>query len=147
MTEYERKDFIVEVYDFEANGTSKFYHRTEKPVSSKISTVFDQIWYVILYHFKNYMEVYNFNAIYVVANKAPTPKSIPLIVHIHDGPYEMSTTGFNPIFVTLVDLGFAVLSVNYRGSIGNSDLVLQSILGNIDQVSEEIQLLASLIWK
>lgn len=79
--------------------------------------------------------MYNFNAIYVVANKTPPSKSVPLIVHIHDGPYEMSTTGFNPIFVTLVDIGFAVLSINYRGSIGNSDLVLQSILGNIDQVS------------
>lgn len=80
------------------------------------------------------METYNFNAIYVVANKTLNSATVPLIVHIHDGPFELSTTGFNPMFISLVNIGFAVLSVNYRGSIGNSDLNLQSILGNIDQV-------------
>lgn len=38
---------------------------------------------------------------------------------------------------TLVELGYAVLMINYRGSIGNGDFLLQSNLENIAKVLYE----------
>ncbi len=42
--------------------------------------------------------------------------------------------GFQHRAVTFVELGYAVLMINYRGSVGNGDAILQSLLGNIAKV-------------
>ena len=36
---------------------------------------------------------------------------------------------------SFIELGYAVLMVNYRGSIGNGDAIQQSILGNVGMVN------------
>jgi dipeptidyl aminopeptidase/acylaminoacyl peptidase len=43
-------------------------------------------------------------------------------------------TGFNRKVNSYIELGYAVLMVNYRGSAGNGDAILQSIIGGIGQV-------------
>lgn len=71
-----------------------------------------------------------FNAIYAVPNTL-SGRYIPLVVDIHGGPHEMSTTSFQHRAKVFLKLGFAVLMINYRGSLGNGDRTLQSILGNV----------------
>ncbi len=46
----------------------------------------------------------------------------------------MVTTGFNRKVNSYIELGYAVLMINYRGSAGNGDAILQSIIGGIGQV-------------
>lgn len=43
---------------------------------------------------------------------------LPLILYVHGGPNHRDSWGYNPVHQWLADRGFAVLSVNYRGSTG-----------------------------
>jgi dipeptidyl aminopeptidase/acylaminoacyl peptidase len=47
-----------------------------------------------------------------------TDGKLPLVLLIHGGPYARDTWGFNSTHQWLADRGYAVLSVNYRGSTG-----------------------------
>jgi len=61
---------------------------------------------------------------------------IPLIVDLHGGPHDISATSFQHRAKVFIHLGYAVLFINFRGSIGNGDATLQSILGTIDKVEK-----------
>jgi len=43
---------------------------------------------------------------------------VPLVIVPHDGPWARDSYGFNPMHQWLANRGYAVLSVNYRGSVG-----------------------------
>ena len=43
---------------------------------------------------------------------------VPLIVHIHGGPWHRDSWGFDPLVQLLANRGYAVLQVNFRGSTG-----------------------------
>ena len=43
---------------------------------------------------------------------------VPLVIAPHDGPWSRDSYGFNPLHQWLANRGYAVLSVNYRGSAG-----------------------------
>ncbi len=45
-------------------------------------------------------------------------KNLPLVVMPHDGPYKRDLWGFNPDVQFLASRGYAVLQVNFRGSVG-----------------------------
>ncbi len=45
-------------------------------------------------------------------------KPLPLVLTVHGGPWGRDTWGFNPYHQWLADRGYAVLSVNFRGSTG-----------------------------
>jgi dipeptidyl aminopeptidase/acylaminoacyl peptidase len=47
-----------------------------------------------------------------------TGSKLPLVLVIHGGPYARDSWGFNPVHQWLANRGYAVLSVNYRGSTG-----------------------------
>ncbi len=52
-------------------------------------------------------------------NKALQPKyPLPLVLYVHGGPWSRDVWGYNAISQWLSDRGYAVLLVNYRGSIG-----------------------------
>ncbi|KAK4783154.1 hypothetical protein SAY86_007528 [Trapa natans] len=59
-----------------------------------------------------------------------TPTS-PLIVILHGGPHSVSLASFTKSSAFLSSLGFNLLIVNYRGSLGFGEEALQSLLGNI----------------
>jgi dipeptidyl aminopeptidase/acylaminoacyl peptidase len=42
----------------------------------------------------------------------------PMVLFVHGGPWARDTWGYNPIHQMLANRGYAVLSVNYRGSTG-----------------------------
>jgi dipeptidyl aminopeptidase/acylaminoacyl peptidase len=50
-------------------------------------------------------------------NGVPT-NPVPLVLDVHGGPWSRDEWGFNPYHQWLANRGYAVLSVNYRGSTG-----------------------------
>ena len=51
-------------------------------------------------------------------NDARPTTPVPLVVMAHDGPWARDTYGFNAMHQWLANRGYAVLSVNFRGSTG-----------------------------
>jgi dipeptidyl aminopeptidase/acylaminoacyl peptidase len=49
---------------------------------------------------------------------APDARNVPMVLVIHGGPYARDEWGFNPTHQWLANRGYAVLSINYRGSTG-----------------------------
>jgi dipeptidyl aminopeptidase/acylaminoacyl peptidase len=46
------------------------------------------------------------------------PRNLPLILYVHGGPWARDDWGFDPFTQWLANRGYAVLQVNFRGSIG-----------------------------
>ena len=46
------------------------------------------------------------------------PRDLPLVLHVHGGPWSRDAWGYDPITQFLANRGYAVLQVNYRGSTG-----------------------------
>jgi dipeptidyl aminopeptidase/acylaminoacyl peptidase len=46
------------------------------------------------------------------------PKNLPMILNVHGGPWARDNWGFNPEVQWMVNRGYAVLQVNFRGSSG-----------------------------
>jgi dipeptidyl aminopeptidase/acylaminoacyl peptidase len=55
---------------------------------------------------------------YLTLPKGRDPKSLPVVVNPHGGPWARDAWGFNPEVQFLANRGYAVLQVNYRGSTG-----------------------------
>jgi dipeptidyl aminopeptidase/acylaminoacyl peptidase len=45
-------------------------------------------------------------------------RPVPMVLYVHGGPWGRDSWGFNPIHQLLANRGYAVLSVNFRGSTG-----------------------------
>lgn len=45
-------------------------------------------------------------------------RPVPLVLHVHGGPWARDHYKIDPVAIWLADRGFAVLAVNFRGSIG-----------------------------
>ncbi|KAF6204297.1 hypothetical protein GE061_002637 [Apolygus lucorum] len=58
-------------------------------------------------------------------------KNVPLIVFPHGGPHSSSTNSYSMLAAYFGRLGFAVLFINYRGSIGAGEASVKSLLGNV----------------
>src|SRR5262249_33905113 len=43
---------------------------------------------------------------------------VPTVLLVHDGPWDRVSSGYDPVHQWLASRGYAVLSVNFRGSIG-----------------------------
>jgi dipeptidyl aminopeptidase/acylaminoacyl peptidase len=50
--------------------------------------------------------------------KGRPSRPVPMVLFVHGGPWGRDTWGFNPIHQLLANRGYAVLSVNFRGSTG-----------------------------
>ncbi|PON40165.1 Peptidase [Parasponia andersonii] len=55
----------------------------------------------------------------------------PLIVVLHGGPHSVSVTSFSKSLAFLSSIGFNLLIVNYRGSLGFGEEALQSLPGKV----------------
>ncbi|HET6881828.1 MAG TPA: S9 family peptidase [Pirellulales bacterium] len=50
--------------------------------------------------------------------EGPPEKPLPMVLDVHGGPWARDVWGFNPVHQWLANRGYAVLSVNFRGSTG-----------------------------
>lgn len=84
-----------------------------------------------LIEFQSPPDSVSFNAIYVGTKSGAPGSNEPLIVMPHGGPHsEMVATFFQPIFF-FNQLGYNVLVINYRGSLGSGQMSVESLLGKI----------------
>lgn len=55
---------------------------------------------------------------YLTLPNGKTPSNLPLVVNPHGGPYSRDSWGYNPVVQFLANRGYAVLQINFRGSVG-----------------------------
>ncbi len=55
---------------------------------------------------------------YLTTPAGVEPKRLPLVLHVHGGPWVRDAWGYHPEAQWLAGQGYAVLQVNYRGSMG-----------------------------
>ncbi|XP_026449238.1 acylamino-acid-releasing enzyme 1-like isoform X1 [Papaver somniferum] len=72
-----------------------------------------------------------YEAIFVSSKIRKSGACDPLIVILHGGPHFLILTNFIKNHAFLSALGYSLLIVNYRGSLGFGEEALQSILGNV----------------
>ncbi|KAI3469675.1 hypothetical protein Pfo_026338 [Paulownia fortunei] len=72
-----------------------------------------------------------FEAIYVSSKSKKPDLHDPLIVILHGGPHDVSLSSFSKSSAFLCSLGYSLLSVNYRGSLGFGEEALQSLPGKV----------------
>ncbi|OXB78652.1 UNVERIFIED_CONTAM: hypothetical protein H355_002617, partial [Colinus virginianus] len=73
----------------------------------------------------------DFDAILLRPTEGPTAHKPPLVVMPHGGPHTVFSVGWMLYPATLCRLGFAVLLVNYRGSLGFGQDSVNSLPGNV----------------
>ncbi|WP_448501002.1 S9 family peptidase [Sphingomonas sp.] len=62
-------------------------------------------------------------------NDGKPDRAVPLVLNVHGGPWARDTYGYNGTHQWLADRGYAVLSVNYRGSTGFGKGFVNSAIG------------------
>ncbi|XP_062168533.1 acylamino-acid-releasing enzyme-like isoform X2 [Alnus glutinosa] len=72
-----------------------------------------------------------FEAIFVSSNSKESNACNPLIVILHGGPHAVSISSFSKSLAFLSSIGYNLLIVNYRGSLGFGEEALQSLLGKV----------------
>jgi acylaminoacyl-peptidase len=75
-----------------------------------------------------------FEAILVTPKAASDGRRPPLVVIPHGGPHSAHTTAFSVYYTALATLGYAVLLVNYRGSIGFGEPCVQMLSGRVGEL-------------
>ncbi|KAL4643377.1 hypothetical protein ACB092_02G087700 [Castanea dentata] len=74
-----------------------------------------------------------FEAIFVSSNSKKSDTCDPLIIFLHGGPHTVSLSSFSKSLAFLSSIGFNLLIVNYRGSLGFGEEALQSLPGKVGE--------------
>lgn len=61
----------------------------------------------------------------------PSDKGYPVVLDVHGGPHGSSPVTYRVMYEYIVALGFAIVSINYRGSTGYGLRPLESLIGRV----------------
>lgn len=73
----------------------------------------------------------DFEATVVLPSSEPPAEGYPVIIDLHGGPHGNSPAMYRVLYEYFAALGFAVASVNYRGSTGYGIKPLESLVGKV----------------
>ncbi|TMW69538.1 hypothetical protein Poli38472_001694 [Pythium oligandrum] len=73
----------------------------------------------------------DFEATIYVPKSPPPPEGYPVMLEVHGGPHVFSPVMYRGTFEYLMALGFALVSINYRGSTGLGIRPLESLVGRV----------------
>ncbi|MBO8190310.1 S9 family peptidase [Streptomyces oryzae] len=59
------------------------------------------------------------------------PSGLPLVLLVHGGPWARDSWGYHPVVQLLANRGYAVLQVNFRGSMGYGKAFLKAGIGRL----------------
>lgn len=62
-------------------------------------------------------------------NDGRPERRVPMVLYVHGGPWARDSYGYHPIHQWLANRGYAVLSVNYRGSTGFGKQFIEAAVG------------------
>ena len=65
------------------------------------------------------------------------PENLPMVLLVHGGPWSQDLWGFNPEVQLLANRGYAVLQVNYRGSVGYGRRHLTAAVGEFGRAMQD----------
>lgn len=71
----------------------------------------------------------NYEAILLIPSVECPENGWPVVVDIHGGPNGVTPASYRPMYDYLCSLGYAVITVNYRGSVGFGINPLESLIG------------------
>jgi dipeptidyl aminopeptidase/acylaminoacyl peptidase len=77
---------------------------------------------------------------YLTVPVGQQPKNLPLVVMPHGGPWARDVWGFDPLVQLLANRDYAVLQMNYRGSLGYGEELYQKARQQIGgQIQDDIE--------
>ncbi|XP_060802814.1 acylamino-acid-releasing enzyme isoform X2 [Amyelois transitella] len=113
--------------------------RISDPIEAPTSVATSKVEYLQLEHKDSKDDVKSFTAIYF----APvSDKKLPLIVWPHGGPHSGFVNAFSIEAALHSMLGMASVRINYRGSVGQGERFLRSLLGKCGSIDIDDCLLA-----
>nr|CCA27333.1 acylaminoacidreleasing enzyme putative [Albugo laibachii Nc14] len=71
----------------------------------------------------------DYEALIVIPKSPPPEQGYPVLLDIHGGPHGVSPVTYRVLYNYFAALGFVIVSVNYRGSIGFGNRSLESLIG------------------
>jgi dipeptidyl aminopeptidase/acylaminoacyl peptidase len=73
------------------------------------------------------------------------PRNLPMVLLVHGGPWSQDFWGYNPEVQLLANRGYAVLQVNYRGSVGYGRRHLTAAVGEYGRAMQD-DLVDAVAW-
>lgn len=119
-TDDNEEKYIVAAYNDRTNGSYHIYDKSTDSIT-KINDV--SPWIVedemsemkpITFTSRDGLKLNG----YLTLPKGKEPKNLPVVLNPHGGPWARDYWGFNPEVQFLASRGYAVLQINFRGSVG-----------------------------